>query len=367
MNRLLFVSLALLAIACNQSKRPVEIQQLELSELIVDTLFLEKDTLTQNLGAEFTYFEKDGAKYISTFIRHQLLTFSFPDGKLQGKTKFEVEGPDGIGSFISGNHREDSLMHFLSTNKWITATVEGKVLSRLDLPEASPDRMGANYSTFPYNPIRKIDNSYLISDLPFVLKEDLLSYQKWMFKFHPRNSSAEYIEFSYPEKYKDFLDDSMFGPYSHGYNEDRDELIVSFPASDSLLMISKDGQKWIPASPSERMEFLRGTTEERGEFIVFNTNPRTSMHSWVHYEPTSKKIIRLSMITPDTDLIREEGKTPLSKFIILDEKYQKEAEVVVPFRASGFQTPDGYYLYLGSTRSEDEVAYARLDFSKINP
>ena len=73
------------------------------------------------------------------------------------------------------------------------------------------------------------------------------------------------------------------------------------------------------------------------------------------------------MITPDTDLIREEGKTPLSKFIVLDEKYQKEAEVIVPFRASGFQTPDGYYLYLGSIRSEDEVAYVRLDFSRINP
>ena len=90
------------------------------------------------------------------------------------------------------------------------------------------------------------------------------------------------------------------------------------------------------------------------------------MHSWVHYEPITKNI-RLSKITPGTDLIWEKGKTPLSKFILLDENYQKEAEVIVPFRASGFQTPDGYYLYLGSIRSEDEVAYERLDFSRINP
>jgi hypothetical protein len=355
------------ALACTSKEKSKEIQQLQLSDLVADTLYLEKDSLTKNLGAEFTYFEKDGDGYISTFIRHQLLTFSFPDGKLQQKVKFEVEGPDGIGSFISGNHREDSLMHFLSANKWVTATVEGRVISRISLPEASTDRMGPNYSTFPYNPIRKIGTSYLISDLPFVLKEDLLNYQKWMIKFDPRDSSAEYLEFSYPKKYMDFLDDSMFGPFSHGYNQDRDELIISFPASDSLLVISEAGQKWVPAFPHERMGFLRGTTEERGEYIVFNTNPRTSMHSWVHYEPITKKTIRLSMITPDTDLIREEGKTPLSKFIVLDESYQKEAEVSVPFRASGFQTPDGYYLYLGSIRSEDEVAYVRLDFSRINP
>ncbi|OYX22963.1 MAG: hypothetical protein B7Z16_03450 [Algoriphagus sp. 32-45-6] len=367
MKYLIYIYLIFFAFACSSKEKSKEIQQLQLADLVADTLYLEKDSLTKSLGAEFTFFEKDGEKYISTFIRHQLLTFSFPEGKLLQKVKFEVEGPDGIGSFISGNHREDTLIQFLSTNKWITATVEGKVLSRLDLPDSRTDRMGANYSTSPYNPIRKIGNSYLISDLPFVLKEDLLSYQKWMIKFDPSDSTSEYVEFSYPKKYKDFLDDSMFGPYSHGYNEDRDELIVSFPASDSLLVISKAGQNWVPAFPSERMEFLRGTTEQRGEYIVFNTNPRTSMHSWVHYEPISKKTIRLSMITPDTDLIREEGKTPLSKFIILDENYQKEAEVVVPFRATGFQTPDGYYLYLGSIQSEDKVAYVRLDFSKINP
>ena len=367
MKHSIYSCLIFIALACNTKEKSKEIQQFLWSDLVTDTLYLEKDSLTKSLGAEFTYFEKDGGKYISTFIRNQLLTFSFPEGKLLQKVKYEVEGPDGIGSFISGNHIEDSLMHFLSTNKWITATVSGKVISRISLPEASADRMGANYSTSPYNPIRKIGNSYLISDLPFVLKEDLLSYQKWMFKFDPRDSSTEYVEFSYPEKYKDFLDDSMFGTFSHGYNEDRDELLISFPASDSLLVISEAGQNWVPAFPSERMEFLRGTTEQRGEYIVFNTNPRTSMHSWVHYEPISKKTIRLSMITPDTDLIREEGKTPLSKFIVLDKNYQKEAEVVVPFRATGFQTPDGYYLYLGSIQSEDKVAYVRLDFSKINP
>lgn len=363
----IYSCLIFFVLACTSKEKSKEVQQLQLVDLVADSLYLEKDSLTKNLGTEFTYFEKDGGKYISTFIRHQLLTFSFPDGKLLEKTKFEVEGPDGIGSFVSGNYIEDSLIHFLSNGKWISATKEGKVLSRISLPEASADRMGANYSTFPNNPIAKVGDIYLISDIPYVLKESMLSYENWLLKFDPSSTTQEYVRFNYPKYYSGFLDDSVFGQYSQFYNPDKNEILISFPASDSLLVISEEDQKWVPAFPSERMEFLRGTTEERGEYILFNTNPRTSMHSWVHYEPISKKTIRLSMITPDTNLTREEGKTPLSKFIVLDENYEKEAEVIVPFRASGFQTPDGYYLYLGSIRSEDEVAYVRLDFSRINP
>jgi len=258
------------------------------------------------------------------------------------------------------------LIHYLSTNKWITAIVNGKVLFRIDLPQVSEDRLGANYSTFPSNPVRKIGDTYLISDLPYVLTEKLLDYQKWMIKFNPRDSQTEFIEFTYPKKYEDFTDDSMFTTYCHSYNTDRNEILVSFPASDSLLVISPNSQKWIEPSPKENMDFLRGTTEAQGEYIVFNSNPKTSMDSWDHFESVSKKI-RMSMITPDTDLIKEEGRSPLSKFIVLNENYQKESKVVVPFRSSGFQTPVSYYLNLGSIRSQDEVANVRLDFSKINP
>lgn len=362
-----YFTLFVFACSCNSADRSKEVQQLQLSDLVADTLYLEKDSLTSILGSDFTFFEDQGKQFISTFVKHELLTYSFPEGKLIQKVKFDVEGPDGIGSFIAGNYREDSLIHFLSNNKWITATINGKVLSKVDLPTADQDRLGANYSTFSGNPIRKINNSYLISDIPFVLKENLLSYQKWMLKFNPKDMETDYIEFTYPKKYMGFTDDSMFASYSHGYNSDRNEILISFPASDSLLVISPNIQKWVPASPAERMDFLRGTTETQGEYIVFNSNPRTSIHSWVQYEPVSKKTIRLSMITPDTKLIKEDGKSPLSKFVILNENYQKEAEVIVPFRSNGFQTPYGFYLNIGNIESEDEVAYLRLDFSKINP
>jgi hypothetical protein len=295
------------------------------------------------------------------------LTYSYPDGKLLHKTSFEIEGPDGIGSYISGHFLEDSLIHFLSNGKWITASIAGKVLSRVALPEADTDRLGTNYSTFPSNPIAKIGASFLISDIPYVLKESLLTYENWLLRFNPSNSTYEYVKFKYPQKYSGFTDDSVFGQYSQYYNSEKDEILVSFPASDSLLVLSKESQKWIPASPKERMNYLRGTTEERGEYIAFLPNHTSSIHGWVHYDPMSKKTLRHSIVTPDNKLTKEEGKDPLIKLIVLDENYQKEAEVVLPSQTAGFQTPKGFYIYLGYIRTEDEVAFARLDFSKINP
>jgi hypothetical protein len=240
------------------------------------------------------------------------------------------------------------------------------VLSRVALPEVSTDRLGTNYSTYPSNPIAKIGNSYLVSDVPYVLKENLLNYENWLLKFDPTTLSHDYVKFMYPKKYSGFMDDSVFGQYSQCYNSDKNEILVSFPASDSLLVLSKESQKWIPAAPRERMNYSRGTTEERGEYIVFLPNHTSSMHQWVHYDSVSKKTLRHSIITPNNNLTKEEGRNPLIKLIIMDENYQKEAEVILPAQTAGFQTPMGFYIYLGYQRNEDEVAFARLDFSKIN-
>ncbi len=82
MNRLLYLSLALITIACSQNKKPVEIQQFDLSELIVDTLYLEKDTPTKNLGVNLYHFQSDSGEVLMTLNRHRLLTYSYPEGKI---------------------------------------------------------------------------------------------------------------------------------------------------------------------------------------------------------------------------------------------------------------------------------------------
>ncbi|MBC6365557.1 DUF4221 family protein [Algoriphagus sp. AK58] len=367
MRKLGYFFLLILAISCSPSEKSREVQILDLSDLIIDTLYLEKDSLTRNLGSNFTFFEKEGKEYLTTFQGHKLLTYSFPEGKLISKVPFEIEGPDGIGSYISGSFLEDSLIHFLSNGKWITATIEGKVLSRVELPEASSDRQVSNYSTFPSNPISKIGNKYLVSDLPYVLKESMLGYENWLIKFDPKTSTQEYVKFKYPDYYSGFMDDSVFGQYSQSYNTDKNEILISFPATDSILVISENSQKWISAAPKEKMNFLRGTTEERGEYIVFLPNHTSSMHALVHYDPISKKTLRHSIVIPNNKLTKEEGKSPLIKLLVLDENYQKEAEVILPDQLGGFSTPKGYYMNIGYTRTEDEVAFARIDFSKINP
>lgn len=367
MRQLLYLGIFLGAMSCNQNRKIVEPLQLELSELIVDTLYLEKDALTKELGSDFTLFETDSGKYLLTFRQHTLYQYSYPEGRIIKKTKFEKEGPDGIGSFYSGYYLEDSLIFFISNNKWITASHEGKIIKKSDLPDISAERLAANYTSFPFNGIYKVGDAILISDVPFVLKEPLLSYQNWILKFQPENPNPEYVQFKFPENYLGLLDDPNFGPYNHTYNPDREEYIISFPATDSLLIISSDSGKWIAAAPKEPMKFIKGTTEQVGEWTAFHPDSESSIYKWVHYDKASGKILRLSIVTPDLKGLRNQGQKPLCKLIVLNSELEKEAEITLPSQTSGFQLPEGFFITLGYFGDEDEVAYAKLDFGKITP
>ena len=70
--------------------------------MIVDSLYLEKNTLTKNLGVNFYLFHNDSGDVLLTFNQRRLLTYSYPEGKIVKSVKFEQEGPEGIGAFIAG-------------------------------------------------------------------------------------------------------------------------------------------------------------------------------------------------------------------------------------------------------------------------
>lgn len=366
MNRLLYLSLAFLAIACNQTRKRVEIKQLDLSELVVDTLYLEKDTLTKELGSDFTFFETDSGKYLLTFLQHTLYQYSYPEGRIIKKTKFEKEGPDGIGSFISGYFLEDSLIYFISNSKWITANHQGKVFEQTDLPEASVDRLAVNYSTFPFNGIYKAGDIYHISDVPFVLKESMLSYEDWILKFQPNNPNVEHVRFKFPDNYAGLIDDPNFSPYNHTFNPEKGEYIISLPATDSLLVISANSSQWVEAAPKDPMKYIRGTTEQVGEWTAFHPSVESSIHKWVHFDPVSKKTLRMSIVRQDLDELRTQGIMPLYKLTVLNSEMEKEAEITLPFPTSGFQLPAGFFINLGYLGNENEVAFGRIDLKRIN-
>jgi hypothetical protein len=359
-----FCALLFSCSTAEKSQVPIEI---DLKELISDTLYLEKDSITKDLGSDFSLVNTDSGSYLFTFRRHTLYQYSYPEGKIVNKTKFENEGPDGIGGFISGYLIDDGSIYFISNNKWIEANFAGKVLERTNLPEATPARLAVNYSTFPFNRIYKIGEEFLISDVPFVLKESLLDYENWILKFDPNSKKVGHISFRYPESHHRLLDDQTFAPFNHTLNIETAEFVFSFPATDSLLILSEGTEKWVSAAPKESMKFIKGTTEQAGEWTVFHPSEESSYYSWVHFEPLSKSYLRLSVITPKSDESQKQGVKPLTKLLVLDAAFEKKAEVTLHDKLSGFQTPKGFYIRLGYISGEDEVAFGRMDFSKINP
>ena len=360
-----FLFSATIVISCT-TKSDKEIPVLDLKDLIVDTLYLEKDTKTKNLGTNFNYIKRGNEEFLLTSQQHRFIEYSYPEGKLIRDQFYEAEGPDGIGSFLQVNFIDDSSAWFVSNQKLIQADQFGNVLSRYDLPASPKDRLTVNYNTLSGTKAMKVDGKIIIPDVPFVLKEPLFNYENWLLEFDPKDSSISYVKFKYPTKYLDLLDDPTFATYQNAYNKSDDLHLISFPADDSLLVISPSSQKWIYAGVDDRMEFLVGRTEQQGEYTAFLPNDNTSKYSWVDYDPTNKVYLRAAIITVDSKTNREEGKKPLTKLVVLNKDFEKIAEVILQHLTRGFSTPHGYYLNIGYPDSEDEVAFGRLDFSKIN-
>ena len=294
------------------------------------------------------------------------MEYSYPEGRLMRDQFYEEEGPDGIGSYLPVNFTDDTYVWFVSFQKLIQADQKGKVLARYNLPAEPTDRLAVNYNTMAGTKAMNVDGKIIIPDVPFVLKEPLLNYENWLVEFNPKDSSINYVKFKYPSKYLEFLDDPTFATYQNGYNKAEDFHLISFPADDSLLVISPNSNKWVYAGVTDPTEFLVGSTEQKGEYTAFLPNGNTSKYSWVDFDPAAQVYLREAIIKVGSETNREEGKKSLTKLVILAKDFEKIAEVTLPEPTRGFSTPDGYYLFMGYPHSEDEVAFGRLDFSKIN-
>lgn len=368
MNRQFYLSLAFLAMACSQSKRPVELKELELSDLIVDTLFLEKDTLTKYLGVNFAHFQTDSGEVLLTFNQHRLLTYSYPEGKILKSVKYEIEGPDGIGTFIPGTFIGQEKIHILTQDqKLLEADHEGKIIRRIPLPEVPTQRLAKNYSTFPFNPMFRSEKGLFIPDVPFVLKESLLLYQNWILDFSLSDGTFNHVSFTFPPSAKNFLDDSELGQYFHHFDPAENAHWISFSSSDSVLKIKKDQSEWILADSKHPLQFLRGTTFQQGEWTAFHPNPESSKYTSIQQDPESGLLfrhVRIQVGNPDQNIGAKHA------FIFFNRKGEIIAEVKFTDHEFGslvFHTPAGIFIPIVAQLWEDKVPYARLDLSKINP
>jgi hypothetical protein len=368
MNRLFFLSLAFLAMACSQRNRPVELKELELSDLIVDTLFLEKDTLTQYLGVNFTHFQTDSGEVLMTFNQHRLLTYSYPEGKILKSVKYEIEGPDGIGGFIPGSFIDQDKIYILTQDqKLLEADLEGKIIRRIPLPEVPTQRLAKNYTTFPFSPMFKSEKGLFIPDVPLVLKESLLTYKNWILDFSLSDSTFTHVRFTFPSSAKNFLDDSELGQYFHHFDPAENAHWISFSSSDSVLKIKEDQSEWILENSEHPLQFLRGTTSERGEWTAFHPNPESSKYTSIQQDPESGLLfrhVRIQVGNPDQNIGSKHA------LLFFNRKGEKIAEVKFTDHEFGslvFHTSKGIYIPIVAQLWEDQVPYARLDLSKINP
>lgn len=354
--------LSIIVFSCSQrNPKSPEFFTGDLKEYIVDTLYLEKDTKTKNLPSDLTYIEIDGEEFLYAFVNYRLLKYSYPGGKLLAVQEFEKEGPDGIGTWIAGYLITDDGMFLISDNKQIVRTdLMGKVVDRMELPEAGEERLSTNFNTMNGNSMIWIssEKKLIVLDVPFVLREPNLSYEDWIWVFDFATGVKSTISFSYPEKYQAFLDDPELGVYSHKYVSGKH--LISFSASDSILVLEGGKKFWVDGKSSEQLMFEKGKVEPQGEWMVFLPNLNSSRYKWLLYDPYQKITLRHLVIGAEE---RHDFKLGKNSFIILDEQLEKKGELFFTnemFSGFGFSTPQGLYLKLIPQQSDDYEGYVRI-------
>lgn len=364
MGKYLFFLLAVV-FSCNSKESKSEFISGELTEYISDTLYFQKDEFTKNLPAKFAYLEENDSSFLYAWSDKRLLKYGYPSGELLSSTNFFVEGPDGIGSFISGSLITEDGLFFISDQKEIVYTdFEGKVISRFTLPGVPEERLAANFSAMNGNDMTydAATKTLFLADVPFVLKEPNMNYRDWLWKLDTRSGNFESVGFNYPEKYREHYDDPELGVFAHSYIIDRDLFVVNFPANDSLLILDSNKSYWVDGKSSKTLIFEKGKTEPRGEWTVFNPSMKTSRYKFTQYDPYRKRLFRyVNIETKESDI---ETYTNESSFILFDSEFGKVAELffdnqkIIP---SGFFTPNGFYLKLAEQQSDDREGYVKID------
>ncbi|MHA7130603.1 DUF4221 family protein [Algoriphagus namhaensis] len=358
------LSLILLLISCQKNEK--KIVEIDFEELVSDTLFLEKSPLTKELGYNFDYFldEREGPT-LRVFVENKLYEYSYPEGKILRTQEYETEGPDGIGTFVQAHLLDEDVIWFISNLELIKTDLYGKVLERQKLPEAEESRQSANYSTRMGANMYRDGASLLIPDVPFVLNEGLMSYENWILTYDTQRATHSYLTFKWPAEYQGLLNDANFSRYRTSYSPEQKEMLISLPASDSLLIVGQGKNSKVYAGVNDPMTYLKGEVTQDGEWVVFNSNNNTSQYGGIFWAEQEQVYVRLAEVVRDTKQNREEGIIPLTKLVVLNSSLEKIAEVKLPFATGGFNTPNGFYLWIGYPQSEDEVAYVKLDFARL--
>ena len=365
------ILLCCLLLSCNPIPKDAQVFfSGELRDFISDTLYLEKDYNTKSLDGHMVYREKEGRPYLYAFKDYRLLQYAYPSGKLLAAQEFEKEGPDGIGTWVSGHLIEGEEVFFISNAKeLVRADHHGKVSRRYPLPEPPPDRMGGNYNTMNNNKMfySPKGNELLVKDIPFVLKKQNLQYKNWVLKLDLDDGGFEHLSFHYPAYYSQYLEDPELGAYFHTVLWDQETHLVGFAATDSILVLSGDQRKWTDGKSSKSLKFLPGETAIKGEWTVFLPNNESSRYKWFINDPYQQMVLRDVVIGVGGEA---RGQPFFKKsFILFDKELKVIGEVSYTseeFMDVGFATPQGLYFPLAQQKTDDEVAYVRINFPLSN-
>ncbi|EIM78543.1 hypothetical protein A3SI_02543 [Nitritalea halalkaliphila LW7] len=352
----------LLACAPKEAREKRKVYFGDLTDFIQDTVYLEKDAETAQLPAKFHYVPEAAALF--ALENGKLLQVPYPAFGSIRKTVLEKEGPDGIGPFSYGALFTPDFFFVLNSPKeLIQLNYSGKVLKRIPFPAES------NLPHSLFNTLKgqnmyfdSAKQSVVLPRVPFILKEESLRPQPWIWEADMLRDSLRPLEtFTFPTVYEDFTDDVELGTFFNLYQETTGKHVISFPASDSLLRIGKEGKEWVFAASAAKLKFLRGKAVEQGDMMYFINDPESSRYGALQEDRYRSLVLRHVLVSEERqeNLVRRD-----SRLLVFDPQLTLLAELKFDgarLSSQAFFTPTGMYVKMLQNESDDFVGYVRVN------
>lgn len=385
-NQILLIVLTLLFFGCKQSSDKKVKFQYSLDET-GDKLSFPLDSHTSLLiKALFLYTDKDGKEYL-TFQNEkepEILFYDIQNQKLHKKLKLEVEGNNGVGTFL-GYYIKNMDEIYLSSLYFpviVKINNKGEITQKINLQEHIKAPITASQSmSFCYRPFFFINDKIYIpqsinpksnNNNDFITKSPLI------LTFDTLSKEIETSTFTFPNiiKPEDYFTNTLGVEFNYSCCFDKKNIIYSFGSDENIYITSNNNN--LESKKVIKSQYIKDITPPLHRPIDIQEGIRKMseipLYGNLIHDPYRNVYYRIAY--PKTEIDKKENGAEIWQFgrklfsiIILDHQFNIIGETLLPeytyISTLMFIREDGLYIcdshYKNPNFEENTLSFRRFE------
>jgi hypothetical protein len=371
--RLLFVFLLIIFSCSTENKKATYSGNLK--DLIVGEFVLEKDSLTQYIHAK-RVLSINGKSFLFSKVHTKIQFYDMETGKLAQEINFEQDGPN----MVKGGPQ---------------------VVLPLDLGNILVLNSLGNYSLF-YQSEKLSDKSFILPKVRYLILNDNaqnatlvndstawfvmlnksawseeepipIDFKDWIVQFNFKSGESKNISFPLPKDYGGFLSDPMATELNLAYDSKRHIGYVSFPYSDSVIVIKESKEfSRIKLASIQKFNYKKFEKTVNGNSIMISPPKDGALQLAFLYDPFRDLILRIIKKGESGESEESLNRTKLYSLLVYDPNFELLGELKIDYEPNTgflnnfFVSEKGLFVNKPNQSSDDYYVFWHIDLSNFH-